>query len=51
MGETKIPHPGSGPENTKTIQKKYENGHFRAIFVFFLYFFVFSGPDPGWGIS
>ena len=41
-----IPHPGSGPENTKKIQKKYEKGHFRAIFVFFLYFFRIFGARP-----
>ena len=40
-----IPHPGSGPENTKKIQKKYENGHFWAVFAFFLYFCLsFRGP-------
>ena len=40
-----------GPRKYEKIQKKYKNGHFWAIFVFFLYFFVFLGPEPGWGIS
>ena len=45
-----IPHPGSGPENTKKIQKKYENGPKMTVFVFFLYFFsYFRGPTRGGG--
>ena len=46
---TKSPPPGSGPENTEKIQKKYENGPKMTVFVFFCIFFVFSGPDPDVG--
>ena len=45
---TKSPHPGLAPENTKKIPKKYGNAW--AIFVFFRYFFVVSGANQGWGI-
>ena len=38
--------PTLGRENTIKIQKKYE----MAFSYFFCIFFVFSGPDPGWGI-
>ena len=41
-----ISHPGSGPKNAKKIQKKYENGHFWAIFMFFS---CFRGPTQGGG--
>ena len=44
-----IPHSGSGPENTKKIQKKYENGSKMTVFVFFLYFFCIFGARPGVG--
>ena len=44
-----IPHPGSDTENKKKIQKKYKNGDFRPIFVFFLYFFRIFGARPGVG--
>ena len=42
----KIPHPGSGPKNTKKIPKKYENGPKMTIFVFFRYFFRIFGARP-----
>ena len=43
---------GRAPKIRKKIQKKYENGPKMTVSVFFLcIFFVFSGPDPEWGIS
>ena len=44
-----IPHPRSGPENTKKIQKKYKNGDFWAVFGIFLHFFHIFGARPGVG--
>ena len=52
---TKSPTLGWPPKIRKKYRKKYKNDPKTAIFVSFLYFFgiffVFSGANPGWGIS
>ena len=47
----KSPTLGWAPKIRKNFQKKYKNGPKMTIFVFFrVFFFIFSGPNPGWGI-
>ena len=45
------PPPRSGPENTKKNTEKKTKTAQSPFSYFFGVFFIFSGPDPGWGLS
>ena len=46
----KIPHPGSAPKIRRKYRKNTKMVIFGPFSYFFGIFFVFLGPDPGWGI-
>ena len=47
---TKSPNPGRAPKIRKRYRKNTKTAKKSPFSFFFCIFFVFSGPDPGWGI-